>query len=119
MTSQLDERPAQTLNSSPNRNQSPSRGRPRMLAAAAVAVLALGAGLIVAVERTDGARSRADKLEHADAPVLGVNGGVLPAHLQEFEARVEAGSLGGGVLPAHLQEFEARVEAGSLGGDES
>jgi hypothetical protein len=43
-------------------------------------------------ERTDGDRSAAAKPEQADASVLGVNGGVLPAHLEEFEARVEAGS---------------------------
>ncbi len=110
-----------------------------MLAAAAVAVLTLGAGLILAVDRTDGARSPADKPDQVEASVLGLNGGVLPAHLwefearveadslgrvlpahlQEFEARVKAGSLGRGVLPAHLREFEAQVESGSLGGDES
>lgn len=91
MTSQLDERPAQVLTSSPNRNESPSRSRTWMVAAAVVAVLALGAGLIIAVARTDGDRSPAAKPEQADASVLGVNGGVLPAHLEEFEARVEAG----------------------------
>jgi hypothetical protein len=56
-----------------------------MVAAAVVAVLALGAGLIIAVARTDGDRSPAAKPEQADASVLGINGGVLPA-------RVEAGS---------------------------
>lgn len=92
MTSQFDERPAQVLTSSPKRNESPSRSRTWMVAVAVVAVLTLSAGLIVAVARTDGARSHADKPEQADASVLGVDGGVLPAHLEEFEARVEAGS---------------------------
>ncbi|MGB5756906.1 MAG: hypothetical protein WBM50_08330 [Acidimicrobiales bacterium] len=78
-----------------------------------MAALALGAGLMAAVALTDGARSPAGEPEHADASALEVNGGVLPAHLQEFEARVAAASTERGVLPAHLEEFEARVEAGS------
>ena len=78
-----------------------------------MAALALGAGLIVAVTLTDGARSPAGTPERAKAPLSQVNGGALPAHLQEFEASVAAGSTERGVLPAHLQEFEARVAAGS------
>jgi hypothetical protein len=119
MTSQLDERPAQILTPSPNRNESRSRSRTWMVATAVVAALALGAGLIVGMALTDGARSPADEPEQADASALEVNRGVLPAHLQEFEARFAAGSTDRGVLPAHLQEFEARFAAGSTDRGES
>ena len=115
MTSQLDERPAQILTLSPTQTESrnSSRSRRWTLATAAIAVLALGAGLIAAVALTDGARSPAEDQEPADASALEVNGGVLPAHLQEFEARIAAGSTNRDALPQHLQEFEARIAADS------
>lgn len=92
MTTQLDEHPAQILTSAPERNESPGRRWTRIVATAAVAGLALGAGLIVAVVRTDRAGSPVGNAEQGDTPAPGVSGGGLPVHLQEFEARTTSGS---------------------------
>ncbi len=80
------------------------------MASAAVAGLALGAALIVANARADNARSSVGNAGRVDATAPAVEGGVLPMHLQEFEAHTKEALSEGAVDRSAYWIIQAEID---------